>query len=456
MQKTALLLEFRSMIQAKFVHIVGIGGIGTSAVAKWWQHHGATVSGSDVQPSEIIHDLDKRGIEVKIGHFADNLPRDCDLLIYSRAVEATNVERQAAAERGIPEMSFAQFLGALAKDHKTIAIAGTNGKSTTTAMVAKILIDAGFDPTVIVGSKSSELPDGNLRIGQSDWLVIEACEHMASFLEISPMIGVVTNVEEDHLDYYRDIDHIKNTFQKWLTQTQIAVLNAADENSKNFTAEKIYRFDVDKRKIGDGEQSFDLMAPETSVDGQKLTLKIPGEFNAMNAAAAATAAAVAGVDASKIVKALSDFKGIWRRFERVGTWEKSDVYSDYAHHPTAIAGTLKAFREFYPDRRLVLCFEPHQHSRTKELFNEFVESFDEADVLIISEIYQVTGRTEKIDISSKDLVREIKKRKTIDTVKYAKDYDQAESLLRDVIQDGDIVIFMGAGTIDNLARKIVI
>ncbi|MBU1126091.1 MAG: UDP-N-acetylmuramate--L-alanine ligase [Patescibacteria group bacterium] len=443
------------MEEAKYVHIIGIGGIGTSAVAKWWKDQGATVSGSDMHPSQIIDDLEKHEIKTKIGHFADNVPTDCDLIIYSKAVPDTNVERQIAVERGITELSYPEFLGELAKTKKTIAVSGTNGKSTTTAMVAKILIDAGLDPTVILGSKMVELTDGNLRVGAGDWFVVEACEHMASMLNIVPDIAVVTNIEEDHLDFYKDIDDIRETFAKWIASAkQFVVLNLKDEQSEKLEAKNLRKFDIEKRTSGRGEQSFTVKSPGTSANGAEVKLKIPGEFNAMNSAAAATAAALAGVDSNMIAKALGNFKGIWRRFENVGKWKETDVYSDYAHHPTAIEGTLKAFKEFFPERRLVICFEPHQHSRTHELFDEFVESFDLADVLILSEVYRVTGRTEEEFEGSKELAEAIERRGKIDTVKYAKDLKAAEDELRDLVEPEDIVVIMGAGPIDNLARKL--
>ncbi len=443
------------MIQAKNVHIIGVGGIGTSAVAKWWHDQGAEVSGSDMHPSAIIDELEKIGIITKIGHFADNVPSECDLIIYSRAVPETNVERQIASERGLIEWSYPQFLGELAKTKKTIAISGTNGKSTTTAMTAKILIEAGFDPTVILGSKMVDLPEGNLRIGAGDWFVVEACEHMASMLNIVPQIAVVTNIEEDHLDFYKDLDDIRNTFAKWLkTAEQFVVLNAKDEESNKLTATNLRKFNIENRQLGNGQQTFTVKSPGTAANGAEITLQIPGAFNAMNAAAAATAASLVGIDSNTISKDLKDFRGIWRRFEHVGSWHEADIFSDYAHHPTAIKGTLEAFREFFPDRRLVVCFEPHQHSRTHELFDEFVESFDLADVLILSEVYRVSGRTEKEFEGSKDLAEKITERNTVGIVKYAKDQGAAEDLLRDLVEANDIVAIMGAGTIDNLARKL--
>lgn len=436
------------MISAKNVHIIGVGGIGTSAVAKWWKHQGAQVTGSDMHPGEIVDGLESFGIKVKIGHFADNIAGECDLVVYSSAVPATNVERQAAAERGIDMMSYPEFLGVLSKERKTIAVSGTNGKSTTTAMIAKILIDAGLDPTVILGTMSSDLPDGNLRVGKSEWLVMEACEHMGHMLEVKPQIAVITNIEEDHLDYYRDIDHIRETFQKWIDCEETCsniVLNKRDEQSQKLTAKYVDYFDVENRKIGSGTQTFD-------VAGVEVSLKIPGEFNAQNAAAALTVAHLAGVADDDAVASLAQFNGTWRRFEHVGQWKEADVYSDYAHHPTAIAGALAAYKEFFPKKRLVLVFEPHQYSRTAELFDDFVTCFGSADVLIISEVYEVAGRNEFAGKTSKDLAEAVK---DVPTVHYAQDLEKAESLVREIAKENDVIVIMGAGDVDRIARKLV-
>ena len=439
------------MLNAKNIHIIGVGGIGTSAVAKWFRFHGARVSGSDMHESATIQALDNDGIHVKIGHFADNVPSECDLVIYSAAVPATNVERQVALERGIPMLSYAEFLGELAKTKKTIAVSGTNGKSTTTAMLAKIFIDAGRDPSVILGTKSPDLAGGNLRVGGGDWLILEACEHMANMLHIHPDVNVITNIEEDHLDFYRDLDHIRDTFQEWINckdKCGQVVLNGADRESMKLEhASKTY-FNVDNRRVEGGRQVFD-------VAGVEVSLKVPGLFNAFNAAAALTAAHAAGVDDDVALKSLADFSGTWRRFEHVGAWNGADVYSDYAHHPTAVAGTLAAFKEFFPDRRIVLAFQPHQHSRTHELFDEFVESFDQADVLILAEIYEVAGRTEEKFESGDDMAGAVKHRGAVHDVRYAKNLDDVASKLRDVVKDGDVVILMGAGDIDDVARELV-
>jgi UDP-N-acetylmuramate--alanine ligase len=423
------------MKNAKNVHIIGIGGIGTSAVARYFVTKGAEVSGSDMHPSSIIDDLSKEDVRVKIGHFADNIPRECDLVVYSRAVPATNVERQAAVERGITEVSYPQFIGALAKEYKTIAISGTNGKSTTTAMVARILIDAGLDPTVIIGTLVPGWEKKNLRVGKGDWLIVEACEHLASMLEISPDIAVITNIEEDHLDFYKDLDDIRGHFQTWVDGIKnggSVVLNAQDGQSDMLKTSNAVKFDA----------------------RDDLNLAIPGSFNMMNASAAIKVAEVIGVDEDVAKAAVEGFEGTWRRFEYIGQWQDADVYSDYAHHPTAVKGSISAFKEKYPDRRLVVCFQPHQYSRTAELFDDFVTSFEETDVLILSEVYEVAGRNEDKSKTSKDLVDAIKEHGKPDQVMYAGDIDEAESKLRDVVEKGDIIVFMGAGDIDTVARKL--
>lgn len=420
------------MIDAKKVHLIGIGGIGVSAAAKWWKMKGTDVSGSDMHQSEIIEDLEQEGIQVKIGHFADNIPRECDLVIYSDAVPATNVERQAAEEQGIMQMSYFEFLGEIAKDHKTIAVSGTNGKSTTTAMLANILIDAGLDPTVILGTKVPGWEHKNFRMGGSNVFVVEACEHMQHMLYIKADIAVITNIEEDHLDFYRDIDHIREAFQEWVDKSDFDVLNATDPESKKLNVENVTWFN------------------EGDISG--VELKIPGAFNRMNAAAAAVAARHLGVTDDQIKSSLEKFKGTWRRFEHVGAFNGADVYSDYAHHPTAIEKSLAAYKEFYPDRRLLVCFEPHQYSRTAELFDDFVTCFASADALVLSEVYEVAGRNEFAGKTSKDLAEAIQ---NVDDVQYAENLDTAEQLVRELAKPDDVIVAMGAGDIDRVARKLV-
>jgi len=412
---------------------------------------GAKVSGSDMHVNSIIEDLKREGVDFRLGHFAENIPRECDLVIYSRAIPATCVERQVASEQGITEMSYPEFLGEIAKTKKTIAVSGTNGKSTTTAMIASILIEAGLDPLVIVGTQVPGWPKHNLYAGKGEWFVVEACEHLASFLNIKPDIAVITNITEDHLDYYRDLDHICETFNKWLQGVKpggVCVVNAGHDHCELQTTAEMIKFEVQDRKVEKTGQKF-------IVEDEVYDLLIPGEFNAENGAAAIMTAKHIGVSSEVCAQALKNFKGTWRRFERVGLWKGADIYSDYAHHPDAIEGTIEAFKEAFPKRRLLVVFEPHQRSRTKELFEEFVGAFDGVDELVMAEIYEVEGRNESDDISSQQLVDRIKDRDVIENVFFASDYNAIEDYLRDHIRPGDLLIFMGAGTIDNIARKLV-
>jgi UDP-N-acetylmuramate--alanine ligase len=421
------------MINAKKVHIIGIGGIGTSAIARYFLASGATVSGSDMHLSDLTKALMKEGALIKVGHFADNIPSDCDLVVFSTAVPATNVERVAAEGRGLIMTSYPDFLGELAKTKKTIAVSGTNGKSTTTAMIAKILIDAGMDPLVILGTQSPDLNHGNLHMGSGEWFVVEACEHMGNMLKIVPDIAVVTNIEEDHLDYYNDLYDIRDHFSRWAKSAKhLVILNENDTQSKMLAIHKPVLF---------SQVDFDV--------------GVPGAFNRANAAAAQQVARVAGASDEIIEVALKAFSGTWRRFERVGEWKGADIYSDYAHHPTSVRGTIAAFKEKYPDRRLVICFEPHQFSRTEELFDDFVTSFKGTDLLIISEVYEVEGRNESQGVTSKDLVREIKEGGESGQVMHAEDLEKAEGLIREHVEKGDIIVIMGAGDIDLIARKLV-
>lgn len=460
----------------KKIHFIGAGGIGVSAVVKLALREGKTVTASDIAESEITVELQKRGVSLFVGHQAKNIAPDTSLVIYSSAVPENNVERMEARRLGIAQLSYFEFLGEYSRDKFTIAVSGTNGKSTTTALLGLILEAAGFDPTVIVGSKVFSFPDGNLRCGKSKYFVVEGCEHMANMLKLHPRVIVLTNIEEDHLDFYRDLAHIRLTFQQYierLPKNGKLILNADDRvsffeleprtptvtyglsNSADYLAKNI--------AVHSGEQKFDILKTggrEHLLPGFKL--RIPGKFNIYNALAAAACALELGVSEEVIKKMLADFGGIWRRFEIVGRRDGALVVSDYGHHPSAIRGTLEAAREFYPGRRIVLVFEPHQRHRTKSLFKEFVVSFDNADILILSEIYDVAGREKArdSDVNSAKLAGAVlardKSRGLSREVFYAKDLNEARVLVTRLLKPGDLVICMGAGNINLLARSLVL
>lgn len=443
--------------QYKHVHFVGIGGIGMSALAKWFLHEGVKVSGSDVHLSSITHDLEARGATIFSGHSDANLAQSVDLLIYSPAVPSTNVERVAARERGVPEQTNFEILGELSKFFSTIVVSGTNGKSTTTAMLGLILEAAGYDPTVLVGSLVPEFKEGNFRDGRGKFFIVEGCEYRANMLQFHPEMIVLTNIQEDHLDYYRDLKHIQETFQTFVDKAKgVVVLNADDAGSAVLKVNRPVTYGSNRthatyastsRKIENGIQ-------QVTTNVGNFELQIPGEFNVYNALAATAAAMELGVAFETCRQVLKDFHGIWRRFERVGVWKGADVISDYGHHPSAIKQTIEAAREFFPGRRIVLCYQPHQHDRTKKLFDEFVATLPLADLLIVVEIYDVMGRNEEHDVSSKYLVEAINRSYRSNST-YAPDLSAAESQLRDLVKPNDVLLIMGAGDIDDLARALV-
>jgi UDP-N-acetylmuramate--alanine ligase len=455
----------------RHVHFVGIAGIGMSALAKWFLHEGVKVSGSDLSLNTTTEDLRRRGATFFSGHAVSNIAQGVDLLIYTSAIPEDNIERQCAQERGIPQKSYFETLGEISKSFSTIVVTGTNGKSTTTAMLGLLLEAAGYNPTVLVGSLVPGFKDGNLRLGKGRFFVVEGCEYRANMMNLDPEMIVLTNIEEDHLDYYRDLVHIQETFQSFVNKLQgkgMVIYNVMDPGTVplHFSRSVGYGFEKEsdylarQRIVSQGTQQVSVyrhegQSPLHELFLGDLKLQIPGEFNVMNALAAISAAMELGIPFETCRRVLEQFKGIWRRFERVGVWKGAEVISDYGHHPTAIAQTIQAAREFFPGRRIVLCYQPHQHDRTKKLFDEFVETIALADHAIVVEIYDVAGRNQVHDVSSKDLVSTINKKDSAKDVVYAENLVVAENLLRDRVQSNDVLLIMGAGDIDSLARKLV-
>ncbi|MBU0531246.1 UDP-N-acetylmuramate--L-alanine ligase [Patescibacteria group bacterium] len=461
------------------IHLIGAGGIGVSAVGKWLIAKGKEVTATDLYDTEISRALDAAGAVVHIGPAPDMISEGIDLVVYSSAVPESDSERVKARKLGIKELSYAEFLGEMSREYSTIVVSGTNGKSTTTAILGLILEEAGLDPTVIVGSKVPSWEHGNLRVGSGECFVVEGCEYKANMLQLDPSMIVLTNIEEDHLDFYRDLNHIRETFQTFvdkLPEDGILVRNIddpesmklkTDKNDQTYSIGHQANFVADNREVEPGKQSFDLTHGSKKLG--TVEMQVPAKFNVSNALAATAAATKLGVDEKAIKSALKKFSGIWRRYERVGDFTvRSDnrkvvkevpVISDYAHHPTAIEQTLNATREFFPNKRVLVCFQPHQHARTIELFDDFVPAFDQADELIISEIYDVAGRdAEAEEISSRKLVKAIKKHDAkigFDRhVIYAEDLEAAEKEVRDRVHKHDVVIVMGAGDIDEVARNV--
>lgn len=454
------------------IHFIGVGGIGLSAIAKFMLAQGKNISGSDANDSEILENLRKLGTKIFIGQKADNLPDNTELVIYTLAIPASNPERARAEKNKIPMLNYPEALGILFNDKYGIAICGTHGKSTTTSMVSLVLVGGGLDPSVVVGSKVPEF-GGNLRIGQSKNFVIEACEYERAFLNYYPKIIVLNNIELDHTDYYKDIDDFRSAFREFighLSDGGILILNGDDKESRKLKVEsrkskiKVIKFgfgennDVRGCDIKTEEGKTKFKVSYLGKDLGKFAIKLPGKFNVYNALAAIATGLHLGVDVEKIKKSLINFGGIWRRFEVKGEYSGVTVISDYAHHPTAVRSTIEAAREFYPGRRIVAVFQPHQHNRTKMLYQDFLKSFNSADVLILAEIFDVAGREEAKDqnVSSKVMADDIKKinKSLAPNIFYAVNLAETRSLIDEKIQEGDVVLIMGAGDIYKVADEV--
>ena len=456
------------------VHCIGTGGIGVSSVAKLLHLNGVKVSGYDNARSEITTQLEALGVKMSYDNEHQNLNTDIDLVIYSSAVPKNHPERLAAAKSKIKELSYFEFLGKNSRDYETIAVAGTHGKSTTTAMLGLIAEAAGLDPTVIVGSLVKTFPYGNLRVGKSKLLIVEACEYEEHFLELHPQGLIITNIEADHLDYFKNLDHIKEAFRKLinlLPDDGILVLNndnAPCHEMEFFKDIFITRFGIKEKgtyraenlRQGSGWNNFDLV--KYGAKGVRtlteIGLKIPGVHNVANALAAASMALELGIEERVIKNALEDFGGIWRRFERIGEYNSATIFSDYGHHPTAIRATVQAARDFFGSHRVVLVFQPHHHNRTKELFNEFVDSLMSPDVAVVADIYDVAGREAAADqeVSSEQLVEKMKSKnpERANQFIWSGDIASTKTLLQTLIKPNDIVIIMGAGNIYKVANAL--
>jgi UDP-N-acetylmuramate--alanine ligase len=460
----------------KRIHLVGIGGINMSAVAKLLVKSGVLVSGSDLGDSEAIQDLQKLGIKIAIGpHDERNVPEDCQAVIYTSASKEDNPERLAAKHRNLQAFSNFEFLGEWFKDKKVILVTGTHGKSTTTALLAGMCIKGNLDPTVIIGSRLPDWPDVNLRIGQSELVIIEGDEYAKHFLSFHPAGLIINNIELDHTDIFKDLDDVSHAFERLLRQTKkdatVVVNGESAEVMKVVKSIKLHGFKIltfgRRETVKLQSQAYDAMMESARVkDATEIQIKygtedwqlrttLMGAYNAMNVTAAAVMAKELGASAEAIQQAVADFKGIWRRMELLGERNGALVFSDYGHHPTAVRETLAAVKQAYPDKRIVLCFQPHHKNRTKHLFDEFSACFDQADVLVLCEIYDVPGRSapEDSDVTSVKLLEAIKVKSPKITAEYAADPTAAIKQTFTILKPGDICIFMGAGDMDARLRS---
>lgn len=424
------------------IFCIGIGGSGLSALAALLHEKGNNVSGQDSSASAFTDSLTKNGISVSVGADKQNIPENTDLVIYSAAVPESNPLRLEAQEKGIRLLSYPQAVGELTKQYKTVAVCGTHGKTTTTAMIA--LLMAHFDdPTVLVGANISELNNKNYCVGkEGGFLILEACEYQRHFLEYNPQIIVLTNVELDHLDYFKDEEDYYSAFKEFIGKLEpngSLICNLQDTNCENVAATTPNRIDYQ---------------PDSSIE-----LSIPGDHNKANASAALAAVKhILNLSDDQLQQAkelLFNFKGTSRRFELIGEKDGTKIYDDYAHHPTAIKATLKAAREkFGPQAKILCIFQPHQYSRTKKLYKDFLSAFADTDSVIIPNIYKVRdSEADAQAVSAEQLAKDLAANHP--DSQFGNGLDNTLKTIKPLLPDYDVVITMGAGDISELPQRII-
>ncbi|MGB9493437.1 MAG: UDP-N-acetylmuramate--L-alanine ligase [Azonexus sp.] len=461
--------------KVKHIHFVGVGGSGMSGIAEVLAHLGYTVSGSDLAASTTTRRLEGEGVRVMIGHAAENTV-GADAVVVSTAVKEDNPEVVAARERHIPVVPRAQMLAELMRLKRGIAIAGTHGKTTTTSLVTSILAEGGIDPTFVIGGRLNAA-GANARLGQGDFLVAEADESDASFLFLSPVISVVTNIDADHMETYgHDFERLKGAFIDFLSRLPfygVAVLCGDDPNVRAImpqVAKQIVtygltpdcNFYAENVVAADGRMRFDVVRVNGSVTRLSITLNLPGLHNVLNALAAIAVATELQVPDASIVKALAEFKGVGRRFQRYGevalrngdgtTGGSFTLVDDYGHHPVEMAATLAAARGAFPGRRLVLAFQPHRYTRTRDCFEDFVKVLSTVDALLLAEIY-AAGEAPIVAADGRSLARALRVAGKIEPV-FVEDISAMPEAIMDAARDGDVVLCMGAGSIGAVPAKV--
>ena len=454
----------------KHLHFIGVGGSGMSGIAEVLANQGYRVSGSDLSASATTERLAKAGVRIAIGHDAANIT-GADAVVVSTAVKADNPEVLAAREAHLPVVPRALMLAELMRIKQGIAIAGTHGKTTTTSLVASILAEAGFDPTFVIGGRLNAA-GVNARLGQGEFLVAEADESDASFLHLSPVISVVTNIDADHMETYgHDFSRLKQTFVEFLNRLPfygVAVLCVDDGNIREIMPEVAkqivgYGFAAEasiraEDVVADGAQMrFTLVRQNGVTTRTPVVLNTPGRHNVLNALAAIAVATEIGADDAAILKALAEFKGVGRRFQRCGEIAAIGgghytLVDDYGHHPVEMEATLAAARGAFPGRRIVLAFQPHRYTRTRDCFEDFVRVLSNADAVVLSEVY-AAGEAPIVAADGRSLARALRVAGRVEPV-FAETIDEMENAIGELARDGDVVLVMGAGSIGGLPSRL--
>ena len=450
------------------IHFVGVGGTGMSGIAEVLSNLGYRVSGSDIKSSSVTDRLIALGVKVYFGHQAENV-EDVDVVVTSSAVDRSNPEVMIAYEKRIPVIPRAEMLAELMRFRFGIAVAGTHGKTTTTSLTTMMLAEGGLDPTFVIGGRLNSA-GSNAKLGLGKYLVAEADESDASFLYLQPMMAVVTNIDQDHMETYGgSYGRLKETFIKFLHQLPfygLAVLCSDDLGVQEILADiskpvKTYGVNeaADVRAINivqDGLRTHFTVLRWGGLPELQVTLNLPGWHNMLNALAAITIATTLGVEDQAIIKALSEFKGVGRRFQINGDLEyqggKLTLVDDYGHHPRELAATLEALRQAWPTRRKVVVFQPHRYTRTRDLYEDFVAVLSGVDVLILLDIY-AAGETPIAGADGKALSRSIRIRGQVDPV-FVKDRDDLVGILASIVQKEDVILTMGAGNVGQIAAEL--
>ncbi|BCM25890.1 UDP-N-acetylmuramate--L-alanine ligase [Methyloradius palustris] len=455
--------------KVKHIHFVGIGGSGMSGIAEVLINLGFSVTGSDLADNSTTQRLKKLGAKVYQGHATENLAK-ADVVVVSSAVNESNPEIVEARSRNIPVVPRAIMLAELMRFRQGIAVAGTHGKTTTTSLIASILAEAGMDPTYVIGGRL-ESANANAKLGTGEFIVAEADESDASFLHLTPVLSVVTNIDADHMDTYgHDFEKLKGAFIEFLQQLPfygMAVVCIDDANIRailpSITKPVMpYGFSEDARVRGsnvradDGKMHFTVERINGKTTTFDVTLNLPGNHYVLNALAAIAVASELNVPDAAIIKALKEFKGVGRRFERYGEVPAKQggsftLIDDYGHHPVEMQAVIAAARGAFPDRRLVLAFQPHRYTRTRDCFEDFVKVLSSADAVVLTEVYSA-GETPIIAADGRTLVRALRVLGKVEPLFVETTAELPEAILG-IAKDGDVVIVMGAGSIGQVAAN---
>ena len=446
------------------IYFIGIGGISMSGLAEILLEKGFTVSGSDAKESSLTQALCAKGAQIHYGQKADNINRDIDLVVYTSAIHPDNPEFAAMQRMGIPSLTRAELLGQMMKNYEfPVAVSGTHGKTTTTSMISEILLAADMDPTLSVGGILKAI-GGNIRIGKSGYFVTEACEYTNSFLSFFPKTGIILNIEEDHLDFFKDIDDIRHSFHLFarllpsdgalIINGEIPRIDTVLEGlaCRIITYGSSDAFDYHPEHISYDENGCARFLLKKK-DGfqEEIALGVPGEHNIYNALAAIALADLFSVDFAVVKSALAHFRGTDRRFEYKGTLNGTVIIDDYAHHPTEITATLKAAAN-YPHKALWCVFQPHTFTRTKAFMKEFARALSLADHIVLADIYPAR-ETDDLGISSKTLLKEIEPFGK--DCHYFSSFQEIEKFLKENCAPNDLLITMGAGDVVNIGENLL-